>query len=100
MKKVSIFFVAIFSIFFLTLCQEESELGEIEPAKSSKEASFDTPLNTYKERIEIQNIANTIQNPNSYFGSRVEARGSSKQAVKQSNIRSEAQDKAIDAFMK
>ena len=100
MKKVSIFIVAIIGIFFLTLCQEETEVGEKHTIQNPKEPYMDTPINTYKERVEAQNIANTIQNPNSYLGSRIEARGSSKQVVKESNQRSEAQNKAIEDFMK
>ncbi|MBT8347841.1 MAG: hypothetical protein HKP62_00085 [Sulfurovum sp.] len=100
MKKTSIFFFAIVSIFFLTLCVEETEEDYTNTEESPKETYIDSPINTYKGRIEAQNIANTIQDPSSYLGSRVEAIGSSKNAVKQSNKRSEAQDKAMEALIR
>jgi len=100
MKKISIFILAILSIFFLTLCTEKTEEVSTNSSQSPKNAYIDTPMNTAKRSIETQNIANTIQNPSSYLGSRIDARGSSKNAVKQSNERIEAQDKAMDAFLK
>ena len=100
MKKTFIFIFAILSIFFLTLCGEEIEEDYTNTAESPKEAYIDSPTNTYKRRVETLNIVNTIQHPSSYLGSRVEARGSSKNAVKQSNKRTEAQDKAMEALTK
>lgn len=100
MKKVSIFIVAISSIFFLTLCGEEKAEDYTNTTETPKEAYIDSPTNTYKRRVETLNIANTIQQPSSYLGSRIEARGSSKNAVKQSNSRTEAQDKAMEALTK
>lgn len=100
MKKISIFIIAILSIFFLTLCGEETDDDYTTTEERSEKAYIDTPANTYKKRVETLNIANTIQNPSSYLGSRVEARGSSKNAVKQINTQTKAQDKAIEALMK
>lgn len=100
MKKVIIFIFAILSIFFLTLCNEKTDEAYTNTDPSPKEATIDTPVKTYERRIEAQSIANTIQNPGNYLGSRVEARGSSKNAVEQSNKRTEAQDKAMADFLK
>lgn len=100
MKKITIFILAILGIFFLTLCTETTEQVPTNTTKVSNDAYIDTPLNTAKRDIETQNIANTIQNPSSYLGSRIEARGSSKNAVKLNNERIEAQDKAMDALTK
>jgi len=100
MKKISIFIFAILSIFFLTLCREETNEDYTNTEERPKEAYIDSPTNTYKRDVETLNIANTIQHPSSYLGSRVEARGSSKNAVKQSNKRTETQDKAIEALTK
>ncbi len=100
MKKVSIFIVAILSIFFLTLCGEDIDEEYTNTEKPPKEAYIETPTNTYKRRVETLNIANTIQNPSSYLGSRLEARSSSKNAVTQSNKRTETQDKAMEALTK
>ena len=102
MKKVSIFILAILGIFFLTLCTEKTEEVQTksEEIPKTNDAYIDTPMNTAKRSIETQNIANTIQNPSSYLGSRLDARGSSKNAVKQSNARIEEQNKAMDALTK
>jgi|GEM_PF-2397730 len=100
MKKTSIFIFAILSIFFLTLCGEETEEDYTNTTESPKKTYLDSPINTYKDRIEAQNIANTIQHPSSYLGSRIDARGSAKNAVKKSNNRVEAQDKAMEDLLK
>ena len=100
MKKISIFILAILGIFFLTLCGEDIDETYINTEETPKEAYIDTPTNTYKRRIEAQNIANTIQHPSSYLGSRVEAKVSSKSAVEQSNKRAETQNEAMEALMK
>jgi hypothetical protein len=100
MKKISIFIIAILSIFFLALCGEETGEEYADTEEISEKAYIDTHANTYKKRVDTLNIANTIQHPSSYLGSRVEARGSSKNAVKQINTQTEAQDKAIEALMK
>lgn len=98
MKKVIIFILAIFSIFFLTLREKNTEEDYKNTVATPKEAYIDSPTNTYKKRVETQNIANTLQLSNSYLGSRLDARGSAKNAVKQSNKRIEAQDKAMEAL--
>ena len=100
MKKISIYIFAILSVFFLTLCTEETDEDYTHTEERPKEAYIDSPTNTYKKHVETLNIANTIQNSGSYLGSRVDARASSKNAVKQSNKRTETQDKAIEALTK
>jgi len=100
MKKISIFIFAILSIFFLTLCSEETGEDYTNTEERPEEAYIDTPANTYKRRVETLNIANTIQHPSSYLGSRVESRASSKNAVKQINLQMETQDKAMEALTK
>lgn len=100
MKKISIFIFAILSIFFLTLCKKETVEGHTNTEERSTEAYIDTPTNTYKRKVETLNIANTIQHPSSYLGSRLEARTLSKNAINQSNKRTEAQDKAMEALTK
>lgn len=100
MKKISIFIFAILSIFFLTLCREETNDEDYTNEERPKEAYIDSPTNTYNKRVETLNIANTLQHPGSYLGSRVETRSSSKNAVEQSNKRTETQNKAIEALTK
>ena len=100
MKKVSIFIFVILGIVFFTLSGEDTEEEYTSPTETHKKTYIDSPMNTYKSRIEAQNIANTINPSSSYLGSRLDARGSAKNAVKQSNQRAEAQDKAMEALMK
>ena len=100
MKKSTIFILAIFGIFILTLCGEEQNDYNTSENQPPKNTYIDTPSNTYEQRVENLNIANTIQNPATYLDSRVDARNSAKRSLKQSDLRTQSQDKAIEEFMK
>ena len=102
MKSI-IFVLIILSIFFITTSEKEKQedhTNTIESPETPKKTYIDTPMNTYKTRIEAQNIANTINPSSSYLGSRLDARGSAKNAVKVGNKRMEEQNKAMEAFLK
>ena len=98
MKIIGILLIIITIILFLTTNQKTTNNIQVNTVETPQK-SFDTPMNTYKERIEAQNIANTIQSPGSYLGSRVEARGSAKQSLRESNKRREAENKAIEDML-
>ena len=100
MKNSSILIFSTLSIFLLTACGEETKGNHTNTLETPKKTYIDTPINTYKGRIEAQNIANTINPSSSYLGSRLDARGSAKNAVQQSNKRTEAQDKAMESLLK
>jgi len=100
MKNSSILIFAILSIFLLTFCREETKENHTNTIETPKKTYIDSPTNTYDRRVEALNIANTIQHPVGYLNSRVDARGSAKKSVKQSNKRAEAQDKAMEALTK
>jgi len=97
-----IIFVILIIVFMLFLAGPREELGQnyTEDTQEAKETYLDTPMNTYKERIEAQNIANTIQTSGSNLNNHINARVDSKQAVKKANSQMEANDKALEAFMK
>jgi len=102
MKSI-IFVIIILSIFFITTSEEEiqdSDTSSIESPKTPKKTHIDSPMNTYKTRVEAQNIANTINPSNTYLGSRLDARGMAKDSVKVGNKRVEEQNKAMEALMK
>lgn len=101
MKNISIFILIILSIFILTACGEERQEDHTDTSETPKKTYLDSPTNTYETRVEALNIANTIQNPvNTYLKSRVDARGSAKNSIKESNKRIEEQDKAMEALTK
>ena len=103
MKFIGILLLIVSAILFLTTNKEttyETHTNTIESTIETPQKTFDTPIHTYNERIEAQNIANTIQSPNSYLSNRVEARGSAKKSLNMSNKRIEEQNKAMDAFLK
>lgn len=85
---------------FLTACADETQVNEFNTVETIEKTEFDTPMKRSERQIENLNIVNSIQNPTGYLNSRIEARGSSKQSVQESNKQTEAQDKAIEAFMK
>ena len=102
MKSI-IFVLIILSIFFITTREEETEenhINTIETSDTPKKTYIDSPMNTYKTRVEAQNIANTINPSTSYLGSRLDARGSAKNSVKEANKRVSEQDKAMEALLK
>ena len=102
MKSI-IFVLIILGIFFMTTREEkpqENYTNTIETSETPKKTYMDTPINTYKTRIEAQNIANTMNPSNSYLGSRLDARGSAKNSVKEANKRIEEQNKAMEALLK
>jgi len=100
MIKSIIFILIILSIFFITTSEEETQENSIETTETPKKTYIDSPTNTYKTRVEAQNIANTINPSNSYLGSRLDARGMAKKSVAESNKRMEEQDKAMEALTK
>jgi len=97
-----IIFVILIIVFMLFLVGPREETAKIytEDTQEPKKTYLDTPINTYKERIEAQNIANTIQTSGSNLNSHINARVDSKQAVQTANSQMEANDKAIEAFLK
>ena len=102
MKSI-IFVIIILSIYFITTSEEEiqdSYTSSIESPKTPKKTHIDSLTNTYKTRVEAQNIANTINPSNTYLGSRLDARGMAKDTVKVGNKRVEEQNKAMEALMK
>lgn len=100
MMKSIIFILIILSIFFITTSEEETQENSIERTETPKKTYIDSPTNTYKTRVEAQNIANTINPSNSYLGSRLDARGMAKKSVAESNKRMEEHDKAMEALTK
>ncbi|KYJ87399.1 hypothetical protein [Sulfurovum riftiae] len=100
MKNILIIIFIILGLFFFMIGSEETQENHTNTIEKPKKTYLDTPANTYKRRIEAQNIANTIQHPASYLNSRVVTRESAKKSVKESNKRMEEQNKAIEAFMK
>ncbi|MDD2399663.1 MAG: hypothetical protein PHR75_03545 [Sulfurovum sp.] len=101
MKNISIFIIiTLLSIFLLKTCGKEIQENHANTIESPKKTYLDSPKNTYDIRVEALNIANTIQNPDTYLDSRVNARESAKESVKKSNKRMEEQDKAIKALTK
>ncbi len=102
MKSI-IFVLIILSIFFITTREEETQenhANTIETSETPKKTYIDSPMNTYKTRVEAQNIANTINPSSSYLGSRLDARGMAKDSVKEGNKRIEEQNKAMEALLK
>lgn len=99
MKSI-IFVLIILSIFFITTREKEPLEDHTNSNEAPKKTYIDTPMNTYKTRVKAQNIANTINPSNSYLGSRLDARGSAKNAVSVGNKRMEEQDKAMEALLK
>lgn len=102
MKSV-IFVLIILGIFFFTTREEDSYIKQTnttETPQTPKKTSIESPMNTYKKRVEAQNIANTINLSNSYLGSRLDGRGMAKDAVKVGKKRIEEQNKAMDALTK
>ena len=97
-----IIFVILIIVFMLFIVgpREDSVQNYTEDTQEAKQTYIDTPMNTYKERIEAQSIANTIQTSGSNLNSHINARVDSKQAVQTTNSQMEANDKAIEAFMK
>ena len=100
MKKLTLYIVSGLAVLLFNACGEEEQVSYTETIESSEPAHFDTPAKQSAQRIEALNIANTIQNPSSYLGSRIEARGSAKDSVQEGNKRMEEQDKALEAFLK
>ena len=102
MKSI-LFVLIIVGIYFMTFGKKEPQMSDVNPttlSETTNNKSMDSLSNTYKTRVEAQNIANTINPSNSYLGSRLDARGSAKGAVDTSNQRTEAQNKAIDNLIK
>lgn len=103
MKFIGILLLITVAILFLTTSKKntyETQTHSVENTIETSEKTFDTPIHTYKRRIEVQNIANSIQSPNSYLGSRVETRESAKKSLSESNKRIEEQNKAVEALVK
>jgi hypothetical protein len=100
MKNISILVLVTLGIFLLTTCGEETQENHTDTIETPKKTYLDSPINTYEERIEAQNIANTLQSPNSYLNSRVIERDEAKKSVNQGIKQIEEQEKAIEAFLK
>ncbi len=100
MKNILIIIFIILGIYFFTIGREETQENHTDTTEKPKKTYLDSPTNTYKRRVEAQNIANTIQHPASYLNSRIVTRESAKKSVKESNKRIEEQNRAIEAFMK
>lgn len=108
MKNIIILLIVIFfGIFFLRTCgvgTEETYTAPVESqtdtAESPKKTYIDTPRNTYERQVEVQNIANTLDDPGTYLNRRAATRDDAKQSVKESNRQIEEQDKAIEDFLK
>ena len=98
MKGILLILIIIGLILFISF-ETETEVSSSETAKKTM---IDSPRNTYETRIEAQNIANTLQSPvsNNYLNSRVNAKEMSKSSVQEANQRIQAQDKALEAFIK
>lgn len=102
MKNTSILIIiTLLSIFLFKTCEKETQENHANTIiESPKKTYLDSPKNTYDSRVEALNIANTIQNPDTYLNSRVNARESAKKSVQESNKRMEEQNKAIEALIK
>ena len=100
MQKIAIFLFVILALILLFTYDKGTQEYQTETAVTPKKTYLDTPMNSYKEQIEAQNIANTLQTSGSNLNSHVNARVDSKQAVETANSKMEANDKALDAFMK
>ena len=85
---------------FFTTSNDTGYESNTQTANTDKKTYHDTPINTYEQRVEAQNIANTIQPSNSYLGTRIDARRDAKESVKQANELMESRNKALDAFTK
>ena len=98
MKGILLILIIIGLILFTSF---ETET-EVSSSEAGKKTMIDSPRNTYETRIEAQNIANTLQSPvsNNYLNSRVNAKEMSKSSVQEANQRIQAQDKALEAFIK
>lgn len=100
MKSIMIVILIIVGILFLTTSQDVTQDVYTDTTETPNKTYLDTPTNTYKRQVEALSISNTLQNPNSYLGSRVNARESSKKAVNEANKRIEEQNKAMEALIK
>ena len=100
MKKIAILLFVIFALLLVFTYDKDTQEYQTDTAETPQKTYLDTPMNTYKERIEVQNIANTIQTSGSNLNSHINARVDSKQAVETANSKMDANDKALDAFMK
>lgn len=100
MKSIIFVILIIAAILFLTTSGEYREESDIQHVDTPKKTYLDTPINTYEQRVEAQNIANTLTPSSSYIGSRIDARGDAKDSVQQTNSQMESREKAIEAFTK
>lgn len=100
MKHLTLYGLIALITVMLSACGEETQENEFNSLETTEKTEFDTPIKRSEKQIENLNIVNSIQNPTGYFNSRIDARVSSKQSVQESNKRTEAQEKAIEAFMK
>jgi hypothetical protein len=102
MKSI-IFVLLIVGIYLITTREEdvqETHTNPIETTEVAKKTYIDNPTNTYKSRVEAQNIANTLNLSNTYLGSRLDATGMAKDTVNVGNKRIEEQNKAMEALTK
>lgn len=100
MKAVGILMFFILAILLIFNGGEDTQEIHTTTTQLPMKTDLDTPTNTYKRQVEALSISNTLQNPNSYLSSRVNARGNAKESVKVGNKRIEEQNKAMEDFMK
>ena len=100
MKGIMFVLLIIAAMLFLTTSNDTDYESNTQTANTTKKTYHDTPINKYEQRIEAQNIANSIQPSNSYLGSRIDARGDAKASVKQANDLMESRNKALVALTK
>jgi len=100
MKRNSILIFSTLTILLLTACGEKTKENHTSTVEGPKKTYLDTPTNTYENRVEAQTIANTLQNPvNTYLDSRTDAMALARKSVKQSDTRTEEQNKAMESLL-
>lgn len=100
MKTIGILMFVIVAILIIFTGNEDTQEVQPNSVEAPKKTYLDTPTNTYKRQVEALSISNTLQNPESYLSSRVNAKGMAKESVKVGNKRIEEQNKAMEAFTK
>lgn len=100
MKTIGILMFVIVAILIIFTGNEDTQEVQPNSVEAPKKTYLDTPTNTYKRQVEALSISNTLQNPESYLSSRVNAKGMAKESVNVGNKRIEEQNKAMEAFTK
>lgn len=100
MKTIGILMFVIVAILIIFTGNEDTQEVQPNSVEAPKKTYLDTPTNTYKRQVEALSISNTLQNPESYLSSRVNAKDMAKESVNVGNKRMEEQNKAMEAFTK